>query len=107
MPCVHAFPAKLREEIEASMEDDLDSVFDVGAVRAALEARRAKLESELHQMERIQEKFDHIHDQLCRMTSGVAAATAAKAAGQQPRGKDKGGAGAYGSRAALAPLPRV
>ena len=107
MPCVHAFPAKLREEIEASMDDDLDSVFDVGAVRAALEARRAKLESELHQMERIQEKFDSIHNQLCRMTSGNMAAGGATAAKEPaPRHKDKLAAAGFG-RAALAPLPRV
>ena len=58
MPCIQAFPAKLREEIEGAMEEDLDSVFDVAAVRTALLQRRSKLENELHQMERIQEKFN-------------------------------------------------
>ena len=72
MPCVHSFPAKLREEIEASMEGDLDSVFDVGAVRAALEARCAKLESELLQMERIQDKFDSIHHRQRQHTAASA-----------------------------------
>jgi hypothetical protein len=58
MPCIQSFPAKLREEIEGAMEEDLDSVFDVAAVRNALLQRRSKLENELHQMERIQEKFN-------------------------------------------------
>ena len=69
LPCINAFPAKLREEIEAAMDEDLDSVFDVAAVRAALEARKAKLESELRQMESIQAKFSQIHSQLSRMAA--------------------------------------
>ena len=69
LPCINSFPAKLREEIEAAMDEDLDSVFDVAAVRAALEARKAKLESELRQMESIQAKFSQIHSQLSRMAA--------------------------------------
>ena len=34
---------------QAAYEEDLDAVFDVAAVRAALEARLRSLESELHQ----------------------------------------------------------
>lgn len=35
MPVVDAFPSKLREELESAYEEDLDSVFDVAAVRRA------------------------------------------------------------------------
>ena len=38
------------------MEADLDSFFDVAAIRSELEARRARLESEMASMQRIQEK---------------------------------------------------
>ena len=87
MPCIHAFPSKLREEIESAMEEDLDSVFDVGAVRAALDARRAKLENELHQMERIQEKFHSIHSQLARMTGGADVAQGLATQGREAAAK--------------------
>ena len=50
MPVVDAFPTRLREELEAAYEEDLDEVFDVAAVRAALESRLRSLESELHQV---------------------------------------------------------
>lgn len=50
MPVVDAFPTRLREELEAAYEEDLDDVFDVAAVRAALEFRLKSLESELHQV---------------------------------------------------------
>jgi hypothetical protein len=50
MPVVDAFPTRLREELEAAYEEDLDEVFDVAAVRAALEGRLRSLESELHQV---------------------------------------------------------
>jgi hypothetical protein len=53
---IRVFPEKLREEMESGMDADLDSFFDVAAIRSELEARRSKLESELHQMERIQVK---------------------------------------------------
>ena len=49
MPVVDAFPTRLREEIETAYVDDLDGVFDVGAVRDALNIRLHALESELHQ----------------------------------------------------------
>ena len=41
---------RLREELERAYEEDLDEVFDVAAVRAALESRLRSLESELHQV---------------------------------------------------------
>ena len=50
MPVVDAFPTRLREELERAYEEDLDEVFDVAAVRAALESRLRSLESELHQV---------------------------------------------------------
>jgi len=81
LPCINSFPAKLREEIEAAMDEDLDSVFDVASVRAALEARKAKLESELRQMESIQAKFSQIHSQLARMAALPPSAQAPAASG--------------------------
>jgi hypothetical protein len=50
--------------MEGAFDDNLDGVFDVRAVRTALETRQHKLESELAQMEHIQEKFSSIHNQL-------------------------------------------
>ena len=50
MPVVDAFPTRLREELEAAYEEDLDEVFDVAAVRNALDLRLKSLESELHQV---------------------------------------------------------
>jgi hypothetical protein len=85
MPCIQAFPARLREEIELAMEEDIDSIFDVAAVRDALLQRRAKLEAELESMSRIQSQFNAIHAQLCRLT-GNGAETGVKA----PREREKG-----------------
>ena len=39
-----------REELESAYDDDIDEVFDVTAVRNALESRLKALESELHQV---------------------------------------------------------
>ena len=50
MPVVDTFPTRLREELEQAYEEDLDEVFDVAAVRCALESRLRSLESELHQV---------------------------------------------------------
>lgn len=50
MPVVDSFPTRLREELEAAYDDDIDEVFDVTAVRNALESRLKALESELHQV---------------------------------------------------------
>lgn len=50
MPVVDSFPTRLREDIETAYVDDLDGVFDVGAVRDALNNRLHALESELHQV---------------------------------------------------------
>jgi len=68
MPLVDSFPARLREELEAAY-DDLDSVFDVGAVRASLEGKLRSLESELAQVERLQRKFASIHSTLAQQAS--------------------------------------
>ena len=70
MPVVDTFPQRLREELEAAYEEDLDEVFDVAAVRAALEQRLKSLESELHQVERLQRKFAMIHSTLAQQQSG-------------------------------------
>jgi hypothetical protein len=43
------------------MEADLDSFFDVAAIRSELEARRARLESEMASMQRIQEKVRRVN----------------------------------------------
>lgn len=64
MPLIDTFPARLREELECAYEEDLDEVFDVAAVRVALEHRLKSLESELHQVERLQQKFAMIHSTL-------------------------------------------
>lgn len=66
MPLIDTFPTKLREELEAAYEEDLDDVFDVAAVRTALEQRLKSLESELHQVERLQQKFAMIHSTLAQ-----------------------------------------
>ena len=44
-------------------------MFDVAAVRAALEARLRSLESELHQVERLQRKFASIHSTLAQQAT--------------------------------------
>lgn len=53
MPVVDSFPTRLREELESAYDDDIDEVFDVTAVRNALESRLKALESELHQVRHI------------------------------------------------------
>ena len=70
MPIVDSFPTRLREELEAAYEEDLDEVFDVAAVRSALEQRLKNLESELHQVERLQRKFAMIHSTLAQQQNG-------------------------------------
>jgi hypothetical protein len=77
MPLMNEFAGFLRQEMEAQFEDSLDSVFDVRSVRVALEERQRKLESELEQMERIQEKFASIHNQLELRAQGSPATAAA------------------------------
>ncbi|KAL0045566.1 hypothetical protein WJX82_010232 [Trebouxia sp. C0006] len=66
MPVVDSFPTRLREELESAYDDDIDEVFDVTAVRNALESRLKALESELHQVERLQRKFATIHSTLAQ-----------------------------------------
>ena len=80
MPLMHEFAGFLRQEMEVAFEENLDAVFDVRMVRAALEERQRKLESELGQMEHIQEKFATIHNQLELQAQGSPATTAAAAA---------------------------
>jgi len=70
MPLIDTFPARLREELECAYEEDLDEVFDVAAVRVALELRLKSLESELHQVERLQQKFAMIHSTLAIAQQG-------------------------------------
>ena len=107
MPLVDAFPARLREELEVAWEQrqqralgqeggaldgqgasaggGLEEVFDVAAVRAALELRLRALESELLQVERLQRKFALIHSTLAQqsaaMATGGGAGAGAAAAG--------------------------
>ncbi|KAK9850978.1 hypothetical protein WJX84_009933 [Apatococcus fuscideae] len=69
MPIVDSFPTRLREELEAAYEEDIDEVFDVAAVRNALDLRLKALESELHQVERLQRKFATIHSTLAQQMS--------------------------------------
>ena len=83
MPLMHEFAGFLRQEMEVAFEENLDAVFDVRMVRAALEERQRKLESELGQMEHIQEKFATIHTQLELQAQGSPATTAAAAAGRR------------------------
>ena len=77
MPLMNEFAGFLRQEMEGAFEDNLDGVFDVRSVRTALEDRQRKLESELGQMEHIQEKFSSIHNQLEAQAQGSPATTAA------------------------------
>ena len=70
MPLVDTFPARIREELECAYDEDLDEVFDVGAVRLALEGRLKNLESELQCVERLQQKFAMIHSTLSVVVSG-------------------------------------
>eukprot|EP00240_Pyramimonas_obovata_P003576 CAMPEP_0118946316 /NCGR_PEP_ID=MMETSP1169-20130426/44011_1 /TAXON_ID=36882 /ORGANISM="Pyramimonas obovata, Strain CCMP722" /LENGTH=824 /DNA_ID=CAMNT_0006892251 /DNA_START=57 /DNA_END=2531 /DNA_ORIENTATION=- len=78
LPILRKFPMRLREQLERAFEEDIDSIFDVHAVRSALENRRSRLEKELHQVEHIQEKFNVIHHHL---TSPIAQNGMAQAGG--------------------------
>ncbi|KAI8476585.1 MAG: P-loop containing nucleoside triphosphate hydrolase protein [Monoraphidium minutum] len=69
MPLIDAFPQRLREELESAWETDMDEVFDVAAVRGALEGRLRSLEAELHQVERLQRKFAMIHATLAQQAA--------------------------------------
>lgn len=62
MPVVDTFPTRLRTELEAAYEEDLDDVFDVAAVRSALEGRLRSLETELHQVKPLPEGFKVIKE---------------------------------------------
>ena len=80
MPLMNEFAGFLRQEMEMAFDDNLDGVFDVRSVRMALEERQRKLESELGQMEHIQEKFASIHNQLEVQAQGSPATAAAASA---------------------------
>ena len=80
MPLMNEFAGFLRQEMEIAFDENLDSVFDVRAVRMALEDRQRKLECELEQMEHIQDKFATIHTQLEAQANSSPATTAAAAA---------------------------
>ena len=67
MPLINNFPARLRSEMEQAFARDTDGVFDVAAARSALEKQTERLQREMSQMERIQEKFQTIHAQLCNL----------------------------------------
>ena len=69
LPPPYPTPQRLREQLEAAWEDDLDAVFDVRAVRAALEARLRALEAEKAQVERLQRKFAAIHSTLAQQAA--------------------------------------
>eukprot|EP00252_Welwitschia_mirabilis_P024347 TRINITY_DN718_c0_g1_i3.p1 TRINITY_DN718_c0_g1~~TRINITY_DN718_c0_g1_i3.p1 ORF type:complete len:818 (-),score=163.91 TRINITY_DN718_c0_g1_i3:244-2697(-) len=64
MPVVDKFPALLREDLEATFEDDLDSVFDVANARLSLEKQKRDLENELRKVGKLKEKFKSIHHEL-------------------------------------------
>ena len=64
MPIIDRFPGILREHLERAYEEDLDGVFDVASVRESLERSKMSLEAELAQVERLQEKFQSIHQTL-------------------------------------------
>lgn len=78
MPLLNDFSHHLRNEMEDAFDVNLDLVFNVKTVRAALEERQQKLEAELEQMEHIQSKFASIHSQL-EVHSGASPATVAAA----------------------------
>jgi hypothetical protein len=53
MCCVVSSPLqRLREQLEEAWEEDVEGVFDVKAVRAALEARLRSVEAEKQQVRR-------------------------------------------------------
>ncbi|KAF8057143.1 ARC5 [Scenedesmus sp. PABB004] len=70
---VDGFPQRLREQLEEAWEADLEGVFDVKAVRGALEARVKNLEAEKKQVERLQRKFGLIHSTLAQQATLQAA----------------------------------
>ena len=72
--------------MEAGMEADLDSFFDVAAIRSELEARRARLESEMASMQRIQEKVRLLRERIIHaMTAGQARSRRPRATPRKPR----------------------
>lgn len=72
MPLLNDFPHRLRNELEASFAENIDEVFDVAAVRNALEVQARRLESEMTQMTNIQKKFHQVWEHLCEQQQGAA-----------------------------------
>lgn len=64
MPVIDEFPMRLREDLEAAYQDDVDGVFDVGNIRSNLESRQRNLDAELVSVEQLQAKFAGIHATL-------------------------------------------
>jgi hypothetical protein len=120
MPLVDSFPARLREELEVAWEQQqqsqsqgggigglVEDVFDVQAVRAALEQRLRSLESELLQVERLQRKFALIHSTLAQQSAMAAPGPGRQAAAVAERLSlmslaESGSLGASGAFAAAA-----
>ncbi|KAL9260648.1 Dynamin-like protein [Drosera capensis] len=66
MPIVDKLPALLREDLECTLENDLDSIFDISCVRSSLGQQKRDTEIELKRIQRLKEKFRQINEQLCR-----------------------------------------
>ncbi|XP_038708035.1 dynamin-like protein ARC5 isoform X2 [Tripterygium wilfordii] len=64
MPIVEKLPALLREDIESSFQDDLDTVFDISNLSSSLGQRQRDTEIELRRVKRLKEKFKLIHEQM-------------------------------------------
>ncbi|GAX84335.1 hypothetical protein CEUSTIGMA_g11757.t1 [Chlamydomonas eustigma] len=79
MPVVDTFPTRLRTDVENSLDEDLEDLFDVGSVRSVLETRQLALQAELQQLERLQRKFSAIHVTLVQQQAYAAVAAAATA----------------------------
>ncbi|KAK9697159.1 hypothetical protein RND81_08G019000 [Saponaria officinalis] len=75
MPIVDKLPALLRENLECSFENNMDSIFDISSLRSSLDQRKRDTEIELKrdrrmtslwdlQIRRLKDKFKQIHTQL-------------------------------------------
>ncbi|KAK9697160.1 hypothetical protein RND81_08G019000 [Saponaria officinalis] len=64
MPIVDKLPALLRENLECSFENNMDSIFDISSLRSSLDQRKRDTEIELKRIRRLKDKFKQIHTQL-------------------------------------------
>ncbi|KAK3139464.1 hypothetical protein QOZ80_5AG0383680 [Eleusine coracana subsp. coracana] len=64
MPIVDKLPALLRQDLESTFGDELDSIFDVTHMRQSLGQRKRELEIELKRIKRLKEKFGEINKKL-------------------------------------------